>query len=509
MRSFVTALALIALPAAADTPLDMPHLDIIPRTAAERERITAVIDEAMNVATGDSVHRFERMSAGATTSEAAADGDAFSHPSANLSFEERGDFFIGNGLFRRLWATAPASTIASDGLGPLYNARSCQRCHLKDGRGHPPENADDLTTSMLVKIGVVGLDADPALLDAIENYVGASAHPIYGGQLQDRSIAGVPPEYKLGITYEPFEVALNGEEPAILRRPTYEIGSPAYGPLGDNWAISPRIAPQMIGLGLLEAIPVEDILALTDPDDADGDGVSGRAQVVWSDEFDRALLGRFGLKAGDPTLREQAVDAFSNDIGISSPILPNDHGDCTAAQAECLAAPGGGSPEQDGTEIAQNALDLVTFYSANLAVPVRRDEDDAAVLRGRAVFHEAGCAACHNPTFVTHRLQDGGPQSFQLIWPYTDMLLHDMGPDLADGLPEGRASGQEWRTPPLWGVGLTQTVSGHTYFLHDGRARSLTEAILWHGGEAETARTNVQEMTPDTRADLIRFLESL
>ena len=242
--------------------------------------------------------------------------------------------------------------------------------------------------------------------------------------------------------------------------------------------------------------------------DADGDGISGRPNIVWSTEFGMPVLGRFGLKAGSPTLRQQAAKAFSGDIGISSPLFTEPWGDCTAAQSGCIEAPHG-DRDFRGHEIDSTGLDLVTFYSRNLGVPARRNAEDPQVLRGKAVFHSTGCASCHVPSFVTHRLKDRDEQSFQLIWPYTDLLLHDMGPGLADNRPEARASGTEWRTPPLWGIGLTERVSGHTQFLHDGRARSLLEAILWHGGEAQPHRDAVVGMEPQTRADLIASLESL
>jgi CxxC motif-containing protein (DUF1111 family) len=264
----------------------------------------------------------------------------------------------------------------------------------------------------------------------------------------------------------------------------------------------------MIGLGLLEAIPAADILAQTDPDDLDGDGISGRANMVWSVQFDRPMLGRFGLKAGMPTVREQSAAAFSGDIGISTPLFPNAWGDCTEAQDHCRNAHHGDGDVR-GQEVDTAGMDLVEFYARNLAVPARRDVENSEVLQGKSLFHDVGCAACHTPNYVTHRLQDQPEQSFQLIWPYTDLLLHDMGEGLADNHPEARATGREWRTPPLWGIGLTQQVSGHSYFLHDGRARSLLEAILWHGGEAAPAQARVVEMTPTERAALIAFLESL
>jgi CxxC motif-containing protein (DUF1111 family) len=231
--------------------------------------------------------------------------------------------------------------------------------------------------------------------------------------------------------------------------------------------------------------------------------------VVWSDVHDRPMLGRFGLKAGKPTVLEQSAAAFAGDMGLSTPIHPAGSGECTARQTACLAAAHGGDAGQSGFEVDQVGLDLVAFYSRTLAVPARRDVADPAVLRGRETFFAAGCAGCHRPTYVTHRLAGDDPASFQLIWPYSDLLLHDMGEGLADGRPEGRASGREWRTAPLWGVGLTGTVSGHSFFLHDGRARSLLEAVLWHGGEAQAARDAVVGMDPGDRAALIRFLESL
>ena len=216
------------------------------------------------------------------------------------------------------------------------------------------------------------------------------------------------------------------------------------------------------------------------------------------------MLGRFGWKAGQPTVRAQAASAFSGDMGLSSSLEPAGWGDCTGPQADCRAQPHGGAPEVDDT-----VLDLVSFYSRNLAVPARRDPGDAQVLAGKRVFYEAGCAACHNPKFVTDRLADRPEQSFQLIWPYTDLLLHDMGEGLADDRPEVRASGREWRTPPLWGIGLTELVTGRQSFLHDGRARTLLEAVLWHGGEAQASRDTVARLPKAERDALIRFLESL
>jgi CxxC motif-containing protein (DUF1111 family) len=345
-------------------------------------------------------------------------------------------------------------------------------------------------------------------MTAVQDYIHTLPDPTYGRQLQDFSLAGHPAEYRLEVTYDEIPVALSDGQSATLRRPTYRAADLGYGPLHPDAMLSPRIAPQMIGLGLLEAIPAADILARTDPMDRDGDGISGRANIVWSVEYDQPMLGRFGLKAGSPTVRQQSAAAFAGDIGISSPLFPDPWGECMPAQADCRAAPHGDGDDRI-YELDQTGLDLVTYYSRNLGVPARRDWDDPQVLRGKQVFHASGCAACHTPSYVTHRLSGQPEQSFQLIWPYTDMLLHDMGPGLADNRPEGRATGREWRTPPLWGIGLTQQVSGHSQFLHDGRARSLLEAVLWHDGEARVARDRVVTMPKADRDALIRFLESL
>ncbi|WP_298916951.1 di-heme oxidoredictase family protein [uncultured Roseobacter sp.] len=479
------------------------HLPVVPRTESERARIAAIVAPTHDFTTAE---KFEANSGGAATVRPTKTADAFSQPSGNISFERELDFKVGNGLFRKLWVSSPSSTLASDGLGPLYNARSCQRCHLKDGRGHPPEGPDDTAVSMLVRLSVPDESRAIAEIDA---YIATGPDPTYGGQVQDFGVAGHPAEARIIVSYSEASIALSEGEFASLRTPAYELADLGYGPLDPQVMLSARVAPQMIGLGLLDAIPASDILALADPDDRDGDGISGRPNIVWSTVYDQPMLGRFGVKAGQPSVWEQSAGAFHGDIGISSSLHPQGYGDCTEAQVLCRAAPDGNTPDHDNSEISDVGLELVSFYSANLGVPGRRDVDDKQVLRGKQVFYETGCTACHTPKHVTHRLDDQPEQSFQLIWPYTDMLLHDMGPGLADNRPEARATGQEWRTPPLWGIGLTQQVSGHSYFLHDGRARSLLEAILWHGGEAEAAKTRVIEMPKADRAALVRFLESL
>ena len=451
---------------------------------------------------------FERMSAGAGTSQATPNRDAFSHPAANLDFEGKANFNLGNGLFRKTWVSAPSSTQASDGLGPVFNARSCQECHLKDGRGTPPLGPDDRAISMFLRLSV------PPRTDAEHEALATKAklsisEPTYGTQLQNFSVAGVPAEGEMRIAYEEVPVALGGGETASLRKPTYTIDNLGYGPMDPDVMLSPRVAPPMIGVGLLEAIHPGDILANADPDDANGDGISGRPSWVHDRETRKRALGRLGWKPMTASVRVQAAEAFVGDIGISTPMLPSSSGECTASETACLDAPNGVQERLGPVEAPDPVLDLVSYYSRNLAVPARRDVDDPEVLAGKALFYDFGCATCHRPKYVTSRDAPQPEQRFQLIWPYTDLLMHDMGEGLADGRPLGDASGSEWRTAPLWGIGLTETVSGHTFFLHDGRARNLLEAILWHGGEGEAAKDKVVAASPDERQALLRFLESL
>ncbi|MCA8906319.1 MAG: thiol oxidoreductase [Rhodospirillaceae bacterium] len=436
---------------------------------------------------------------GEGTSTRTPDHNAFSHPMANLTFADRATFNIGNAVFRRAWVIAPSSTASGDGLGPLYNARACQHCHLKDGRGHPPEAnfPDDTLLSMLVRLSVPGEAAGDAPLP----------EPVYGGQLQDLAIPGLAPEGHLWTEWTDIPVELAGGETATLRQPSYSIVDLGYGPISPDVMLSVRVAPPMIGLGLLEAIPEEAILANADPDDADGDGISGRPNWVESPSLGEVALGRFGWKANVATLIDQNSGAFNGDIGMSTALVPASFGDCTEAQAACRAAPHGAADGE--VEVDTQLTNFLLFYTRTLAVPVRRDADDPEVVHGSDVFADLGCTGCHQPTFRTGADAALPALSDQEIWPYTDLLLHDMGEGLADHRPDGEATGSEWRTAPLWGIGLTEVVSGHTYFLHDGRARTLTEAVLWHGGEAQAARDGFAGLAPEDRAALLRFLESL
>ncbi|MBK8086095.1 MAG: thiol oxidoreductase [Devosia sp.] len=473
-------------------------------TPADLKRVLAV-----TAPTGDFARpeNFEQLPGGAATVRKRVNQDIFSFSSANLSFADEERFKLGNALFRKLWVSSPASTEASDGLGPLFNARGCQNCHLKDGRGHVPAEGED-AVSMFLRLSVPArTEAERAALVDLSAKV--IPEPTYGGQLQNFAVPGLLAEGRMVVSYTDEPVTLGDGTVVTLRRPAYAVADLGYGSMAADVMLSPRVAPQMIGLGLIEQVPAEDILARADPDDADGDGISGRPNRAIDPVTGTVELGRFGWKAGAATIRAQSADAFAGDIGIATPLVMQPHGDCTAAQAVCLAAPTGEQERLGPSEAPDPVLDLVTFYSQNLGVPQRRKVGDAAVLAGKATFYTLGCVACHTPKFVTSRDAELEAHRFQLIWPYSDLLLHDMGEGLADHRPEALADGYEWRTAPLWGIGLTQTVSGHTQFLHDGRARNLEEAILWHGGEAQAARDGYAGLTKTERDNLLAFLVSL
>jgi CxxC motif-containing protein (DUF1111 family) len=474
-------------------------------TAEDLARVRAITAPTTDFSAPEN---FETKQGGAGTVTKIVNQDIFSFSAANLSFEQEEQFKLGNALFRKLWVSSPSSTEASDGLGPLFNARSCQSCHLKDGRGHPPFGAHPNNTSMFLRLSIP--PRTPEQVAAIENRERIEIpDPTYGTQLQDNAVQGLKAEGQMVIHYTPLPVTLGDATVVELGRPAYEIVDLAYGDLHPDVMISPRVAPQMIGLGLVEQIPAEDIVAHADPDDADGDGISGKANYVRDPETGLIALGRFGWKAGAPTIKSQSAGAFAGDIGISTPLVNVPHGDCTALEDACTTSATGEQERLGVSEAPDPVLDLVTFYSQTLGVPQRRDVGTDAVLAGKALFYQSGCVSCHVPKFVTSRKAPNPAQKFQLIWPYSDFLLHDMGEGLADHRPEGDADGTEWRTPPLWGIGLTETVSGHTFFLHDGRARDLTEAILWHGGEAQGARDAFAALSADDRASFVAFLESL
>lgn len=429
---------------------------------------------------------------------ASSDRHAFSRPDPKLHKDKRLDFKVGRGLFRRLWVSSPASTQAADGLGPLYNARSCLGCHPDNGRGHALTADGKVSQSLVLRLDVPESGG-----------AGALPEPTYGDQLQTFGVVGQTREGRIRVTYTEQPLTLSDGTVVTLRQPTYSIDDLGYGALQRNARRSPRVGPQLIGLGLLDAIDDAAILANADPGDLDGDGISGRVNRVWSPALQRDAVGRFGHKAAQPSLDEQSQSAFSVDLGISTPLFRDPAGDCTPRQMACRNAPHGNSPQYDDLEAHQQVTDLVHHYIAHLAVPPRRDAADPDVKAGKAVFEHIGCQDCHIAQWQTGTRRSASTNQGRTIMPYTDLLLHDMGDALADHRPEGGATGREWRTAPLWGIGLTETVTGQVSYLHDGRARTLLEAILWHGGEAAPHRNAVRALSHREREQLVAFIKSL
>lgn len=422
---------------------------------------------------------------------------AFSFPASNLSLTRRGDHFAGNSFFQNPWVTAPATTSARDGLGPIFNTMSCQSCHIKDGRGKPPEPGQPML-SMLIRLSL------PAGADQAEHVArhGVVAHPTYGDQLQNNAVEGVAPEAHTSVRWETVPGEYEDGTKYTLRRPILVVEDLAYGDLPEDVQLSGRVAPAVIGVGLLDAINDETLERLADPEDTNGDGISGRVNRVWDVAAETHDIGRFGWKCEQPNVRQQVAAAFRGDIGITSSLFPAES--TTGAQGEVIKAPSGGEPE-----VTDEILDLVTFYTKTLAVPERRSIDDPIVLRGEQLFGELKCNACHVETLRTGVDPLFPELSEQTIHPFTDLLLHDMGEGLADGRPVFGASASEWRTPPLWGIGLQFMVNRHKQMLHDGRARNPEEAILWHGGEAAASRDAFRALEKEERRALLAFLTSL
>lgn len=455
-------------------------------------------------AAGDPVPRQGERTAGDVT--VFADGrNAFSFPAANLTDAERTRFVIGNSFFRRNWVEAPSSTQARDGLGPHFIARSCGGCHVQDGRGAPPidasgrRGAGEQPVALLLRLSIPGHDA----------HGGPNPEPAYGDQFSNAAVTGVKREGDITLRFTPIRGKFADGTPYTLRKPHYGFADLQFGPMAKDVMVSPRVAPQMIGMGLLEAIPSAEIEANAKAQAALGGPVRGMPNRVWDAFAQRDLIGRFGWKANVGSIGHQTGGAFVGDMGITSTRFP--HEPCTPVQKDCLAAPRG--HQGVGVEIDDETFDNIAFYEAVLAPPARRDVDDPAVKRGERLFNDAGCATCHRPRYITAKpefsIATSPALEGQEIWPYTDLLLHDMGPELADGRPDFLATGSQWRTPPLWGIGLIKGVNDHHRLLHDGRADGVLEAILWHGGEAATSRDRVLKMSRGDRSALVKFVESL
>lgn len=437
----------------------------------------------------------------------------------NLPQDERPDFFAGRALAEQPWVKAPTITDTRDGLGPIYNARSCLACHVRGGKGVAPDSSDSPMISSFVRLSLPG--AMPRDEQGISRE-GVIPEPTYGDQLQTQSVSiyhqlrqmppqdmaakgEVPPEAYAYLNWIEFEFIYPDGKTVSLRKPELDIRDPGYGDFHPDTLFSIRNAPTIHGMGLLELIPEARLLALADPEDANQDGISGRANRVWDAVTGEMQMGRFGHKANRPNIDMIVASAFANDIGISNPLFPKQP--CSMKQSLCMTQVNGN--DENGVEMPYHLLDLVTDFARRLAVPQRRNASEPEVLAGRSLFYESGCSSCHQPDYTTGQHADRPELSNQRIWPYTDLLLHDMGSGLADGRSDFEATGSEWRTPPLWGAGLLKKVNGIQVYLHDGRARTIEEAILWHGGEAEQAKSHFVQLDQSQREQLIKFVNSL
>ncbi len=436
-------------------------------------------------------------------------------PVANMPIEAKPDFYAGKALANQPWIKAPATTDARDGLGPIYNARSCLACHINGGRGQLPADGDAAIFAAFVRLSIPGKNEQD----------GAVPEPTYGHQIQGQSVAlshqmrnsspnkdfsnyqEVPPEAYVYIDWQSKTFSYPDGEKHELRYPTLRLEQLGYGELDERTLFSLRSAPAIHGMGLLELISQAAIDALADPEDNNQDGISGRVNQVWDYQAQKNVAGRFGWKANRADLHITTAAAFNGDVGITSPLFPEQP--CTEQQISCVKTPNGNSA--NGVELPDHLLNLVTNFVRNLGVPKRRiTKDSVAAEQGRTLFYQAGCVACHQPSFVTKAVVgDNQHLGQQTIWPYSDLLLHDMGTELADGRSDYLANGNEWRTPPLWGVGLSKQVNGSYFLLHDGRARSVEEAVLWHGGEAQQAQQNFVQLGKNQREALLNFVESL
>jgi CxxC motif-containing protein (DUF1111 family) len=428
------------------------------------------------------------------------DRQAFSEPAAVLNAKQRQIFMVGRNLFHRQWA-AVTSLNGDWGLGPTFVADRCSACHVNTGRGSPPDAAGQQLLSLLVRLSIPGMD----------EHGGPKPHPRYGDQFQNRSLDGrsvdlaysgqpVPNEADLFLDWEERTVAFADGETVSLRKPKLRIESLKFGALEDDVMFSLRMAPPLYGLGLLDAVPEQTILSIAQRQKARN--FNGRPNYVWDAAGQKTALGRYGWKANVASLRQQIAAAALGDMGVNSRLFPAQN--CPPVQTVCARQLPGNVPE-----IINYEIDALEFWLQGLAVPARRDVLDGAVKRGAGLFSAAQCAVCHVPELRTGKFPPLPQLSDQVFHAYTDLLLHDMGEGLADGRPDFQAGARDWRTPPLWGLGLSRTVSGSDAMLHDGRARGVTEAILWHGGEAEASREAFRNMSAADRDALIRFVEAI
>lgn len=406
-----------------------------------------------------------------------------SKPIEGLNETQMDTFMLGKSFFRIPWVEAPSATTARDGLGPLFNANTCTSCHPHNGAGSVYGSDGSIARSLVTRLSV---------RHQKEAYKGLIPDAIYGSQLSINGVKDVPYEGKPTLRYEEKVEYYSDGTRVILQKPIIGVEDLKYGELSSHTAIVHRIAPALVGMGWIERIPEAAILALEDRDDKNGDGIRGKANRVYDIKTKSFTLGRFNWKASASTLTQQSASALREDMGITNPLFPDES--CTPSQAECLNAPKG----RDTLDATQERLDALAFYLSSLKVP----RSTVKSKRGEQLFNEIGCVKCHVASFSL--------PSGERIAPYSDFLLHDMGEALADdGRVEFDAGSNEWRTQPLWSLGKRIQILGQKNFLHDGRARSIEEAVLWHDGEAKIVKEQFKALTKEQRKAVLSFVEEL
>lgn len=429
------------------------------------------------------------------------DAEAYALPAPVLNYRERETFMHGRSHFKRRWI-APITFNGEWGLGPTFIQTRCSECHINNGRGGPPATAKEQLSTMLVRLSLPGTD----------EHGGPKPDPNYGDQFQNNALQAqevdlryaqemVPAEAEIYLDWDEHTLTLPDGEKVPMRKPKLRLEKLAFGPLGEGAMLSIRNTQPVFGLGLLEAVPEDALKSLVDAQKAQG--LNGRINYVWDLVNKREAVGRFGWKAGQATLMGQTAAAFLGDLGVTSKFLRVNN--CPPVQKACLVQ----DPANDPEIIDSDMVDF-ELWLRGLAVPARRDQEDPQVQKGSELFNTVGCAGCHTPVMKTAETYPAFPKlANRVFYPFTDLLLHDMGDELADNRPEFKAGGRDWRTAPLWGIGLNKAVNGQTALLHDARARNVLEAILWHGGEGTAARTAFSKLNKADRDAVIRYVESI
>ena len=421
--------------------------------------------------------------------------DPYTSPIPGLTLKEKKFFERGKKALGAKWVVFPALN-GDWGLGPTFIADACTGCHLGGGRGIVNPEPNTPIIHQLVRLSVPGS----------AEHGRPRPHPNYAGQLQVKGAQFgvetnvVPAEGVAYLDWQAVPFQFPDGSKIELRKPALRIEQLNFGPLGESTMTSVRNTQAMIGLGFLEAIPESTLRDLAAKQKEMG--LNGRVNIVRDDIYERMAVGRFGWKANEPSIPQQIAGAFRGDLGVTSPVYINEN--CPDAQPMCKMMPPGNKPE-----LIQSDWDAITYFTRASSVPARRNVNDPSVIRGDKLFSEVGCAACHVPSLKTGEYPPIPALANQEIRAYTDLLLHDMGDELADGRPDFEAGPKDWRTPPLWGIGLSAGVNGSTHLLHDGRARSVLEAILWHGGEAADIRTKFVSLPESSRTDVVAFVNSL